>query len=493
MVGERRSRRQGDSNRHCQGQQRTASARASSNHQDRSILARGEAYTNTTEGFFSLLKRGINGRAPAQVLVRLARLEKETRKPRAEGSGNFRLGFVNALITLVNWAGRSLRDWRVWALTLTIQWSGVRAVVKYGPWPVLLLPIIIVAAFIVYGACLHGPLVPWMRRIGSRLVLVGGALCVVAAVNLLVYPRVDALKFQGRGSDEDNALVDTAERLVTGQRPVYVATYLGNTPSVGLGWAALVAPLAVTGTIALLTPIALGLLVWMVRRDGGGDSATALALLLPMTSPGFWELSVSGSDLFAIGVLFVVTTACAARWRSLNLATAILGVTLVVAAASSRVAFAYVTASIAAFMWRMKRSGALLAGAATAAVVAGEYWVWWQERDGASPLYLVSKLAGLLGAVGVGLAVLIAFVSAAWALAQLDDNIDAWFRGLWALLAMPLAVVSFGVLAALAWDAAAWQAASYVEVAVPAAIACVAISAGRTADAPIEGILPGDD
>ena len=34
MVGERRSRRQGDSDRHCQGQQRTASARASSNHQD---------------------------------------------------------------------------------------------------------------------------------------------------------------------------------------------------------------------------------------------------------------------------------------------------------------------------------------------------------------------------------------------------------------------------------------------------------------------------
>ena len=37
MVGERRSRRQGDSDRHCQGQQRTASARASSNHQDRRI------------------------------------------------------------------------------------------------------------------------------------------------------------------------------------------------------------------------------------------------------------------------------------------------------------------------------------------------------------------------------------------------------------------------------------------------------------------------
>jgi len=40
MVGEHRSRRKGDSDRHCQDQQRTASAGASSDHQDRSILAR---------------------------------------------------------------------------------------------------------------------------------------------------------------------------------------------------------------------------------------------------------------------------------------------------------------------------------------------------------------------------------------------------------------------------------------------------------------------
>jgi len=41
MVGERRGRRQGDSDCHCQGQQRTASARASSNHQDPKHLSLG--------------------------------------------------------------------------------------------------------------------------------------------------------------------------------------------------------------------------------------------------------------------------------------------------------------------------------------------------------------------------------------------------------------------------------------------------------------------
>ncbi len=273
------------------------------------------------------------------------------------------------------------------------------------------------------------------------------------AVNLFIYPRVDALRFQGRGSDGDNALIDTAERLVTGQRPLYVATYLGNTPSAGPGWAALVALFVVTGTYALLTPLALGVLVWIVRREGGGDTGTALALLLPLTSPGFWELSVTGSDLFAIGVLFAVLTPLAARGRLRSLGASVLGVVLVVAAATSRVAFAYVTACIAAFMWRMKRSGALLAGAATAAVVAG-----------------------------VALAVLVALGSAGWALAQLDDEIDTWWRGLWVLLGVPLGAVSLGILAALGWELAVWQAASYLEVAVPPVVACVAMSAARRSD-----------
>ena len=380
---------------------------------------------------------------------------------------------------------RSLRDWRVWALTLTIQGPGARAIFRYAPWPAVLFPAIICLSMIVLGASLHGPLAPWIRRAGSRLSLVAGVLCVVAAINLIAYPRVDALKLQGRGSDEDDALIQTAQRLVTGQRPLYVATYLGNAPSVGPGWATLVAPLAVTGTYALLTPLALGLLVWIVRREGGGDAGTALTVLLPLTSPAFWELLVSGSDLFAIGVLFVVLAAFALRWRARSVGASILGVALVVAAASSRVVFAYVTACVSAFMWRTRRPAALLAAAVTAAVVAGECWFWWPDREGVTPLFLISKLLRDLPAAGVALAVVVALGSAGWALAQLTDEIDTWCRGLWLLLVVPLAAVSLGLLAANGWRVADWQAASYVQVAVPSLVACVALSAARQARMPV--------
>ncbi len=380
----------------------------------------------------------------------------------------------------VSWILRALRDWRVWALTLTIQGPGVRAIVRYAPSPFLLLLLVFIGAFVFYSACLHGPLAPWLRRAGSHAGGLIAVWCAVATLNVAVYPRVDGLKTQGRGSDEDDALVTTAQRLVTGQRPLYVPTYLGNTPSVGPAWAALVSPLAITRTYALLTPLALAVLVWTVRRAGGGASGTVLALVLPIAAIGFWELSVTGSDLFAVGVLFVVLTTLAWGWRRPAAGTSAAALVLACAAASSRAAFAWITLSVALFMWQRRRIGVLIVAGATVATVGAEAWFWWPDPD-RTPLYLMSKLAGLLGVAGVALAVAAAAVSTAWAMRGLDDSIESWWSGLWIMLVLPLAFVSVGALRALGWQIASWQAAGYVEVAVPALVAFVAIHTARHA------------
>jgi len=377
----------------------------------------------------------------------------------------------------VNWR-RALRDWRVWALVFTVQGPGVRAIVRYAPAPAFVLAFVFIAAFVFYGACLHGALRRWLPGAGSRLGIIIAVLGAVAALNLAVYPRVDGLKAEGRGSDEDDALVMSARRLVTGQRPVYVPTYLGNTPSVGPAWAALVSPLAITGTYALLTPLALAVFVWTVRRAGGGDTGTALALVLPIASIGFWELSVTGSDLFAIGVLFAGLTALAWGWRAPAVGTSTAALVLAFAAASSRVTFAWVVASIALFMWRTRRAGSAIVAGAALSTVAAEAWFWWPDID-RTPLYLISKLAGQLGATGTELAVAAAVGSTAWALARIDDSVERWWSGLWIVLVLPLASVSVGALGALGWQIANWQAAGYVEVAVPAVVASVAIHAAR--------------
>ena len=162
-------------------------------------------------------------------------------------------------------------DWRVWALTLTIQWPGLRALARYAPWPSIVIPVFVTGIACVYAASLQKPRFLASPRLGSRRV-VTVVITAIAAANFVIYPRVDSLKNQGRGSDEDDAVVVTAERLVTGKRPVYVPTYLGNPPFSGPGWALLVSPLAVGGAYALLTPIACAGLVWLVGRGGAGRS-----------------------------------------------------------------------------------------------------------------------------------------------------------------------------------------------------------------------------
>jgi hypothetical protein len=75
---------------------------------------------------------------------------------------------------LGKWVWRALRDWRVWALVLTIQGPGVRAIVF----------IVSIAA---YGTCLHGPLTPWIRGAGSHINGIVVVLSLAGAVNLVAY------------------------------------------------------------------------------------------------------------------------------------------------------------------------------------------------------------------------------------------------------------------------------------------------------------------
>lgn len=364
-----------------------------------------------------------------------------------------------------------LRDWRVWALLVTVQWPGLHTIAKYAPWPALATALVVVTAADLYAGLLHGHR---PRALAGHRWPVPVAIAVVLAINLACYPRVDALKTAGRGSDQDDALIVTARRLVTAQQPVYTPTYLGNPPSPGPVWALVVAPLAASGAYALLTPTAFALLIWIVSRYAR-RAGVWLATIVPLSSPGFWELLVNGSDLFAIGVLFTSLVVVGHRWRPGWLGVVTGG--LAAAAASSRVVFACVPAGVAAFMWRAGRPGALTVAAVTVATVVAEGMLWMSYPPGTTPMHIVTDTTQELGIAWVICAVIAFGGCAIFAASRAGDSLAAWLRGVWLMVSAPLLIVTVGALMTREWRVEDWYAASYLEVAVAPLVASIALDA----------------
>jgi hypothetical protein len=301
---------------------------------------------------------------------------------------------------------------------------------------------------------------------------------VLSTFNAVVYPRVDGLKSQMRGSDEDDNLIQTSLRLVKGERPVYVHNYLGNAPTQGPGWALVVAPLTLSGTYCLLTPLALGALPVIVVAAGGGEVAAALATVLPLSSPAFWELLVTGSDLFAIGVLFAALTVAMSCWRPGDAGSPAACIALAVAAGTSRLVFAYPVALIGCFLWKRNRAGAAFFVSLSLAIVVLEYLVWWPDADRTTPISLLAKGVLMLGPGAMVVATAATLAATIVAVAQIGDDVGSWMRGAWLGIAAMLGAIAVADLVRH-FDLSQWQAASYPVVAGPLLVSLVALTVSR--------------
>jgi hypothetical protein len=377
----------------------------------------------------------------------------------------------------VSWLGASARDWRVWALWLFLQAPGFRVLAKFLPDPLRpAIPLWLAGVCVFYGALLHHDGVrAACRLIGRRRVILAPIVIVLSIVNAIAYPRVDGRKAHGLGSDEDDNLIQTSVRLVTGQRPVYVHTYLGNGPTQGPGWALMAAPLTLSRTYFLLTPLAYAALPVIVVAAGGAPLGAALAAILPLTSPAFWELMVTGSDLFAIGVLFVALTAGLFRWRRRVWPTA-LAVGLTVAAATSRLIFAFPAALVGSFLWARDRAAAASFAARGAVIVLIEFVAWWPDPTSATPIAVLGKGVFMLGPAGVAVGAVATVAATAVAASRAGPRVDSWMRSAWLVLGVMLGAIAVADIITFRFVFADWQAATYPCVAAPLLVAAVALS-----------------
>lgn len=365
---------------------------------------------------------------------------------------------------------RGLRDGRVWLAFISLQLPSLRALFKYlGEINGLLIPAYLIAALLFTSLLLNGK--GFRRRLdrASTTLLFAILLLMVLAVNLWLYPIADARTEQGRGSDQDNALIITGERLWHGQNPYQEYHRHYNPTSAGPGWVILASPLAASGLYVLLNPLIIALTAGLIVYIRRSTFAGVVWLLLMMSSLAFWELSVVGSDMISIGCLMLMATiAVYYSWQKGGLIAKTLSAILLGFVATSRAVFFYLVPLLAAFLRKRKLSSALsllLISGGVLVILHLGFYLW---TPAAYPPFNVfaraEAMLGLWSYLAAGILCLIVFF---WAGLQVNTNLPSWILSCWFTIFLGMALAAFGDLWMVSFSFAQWEGANYLGVALP--------------------------
>lgn len=221
-------------------------------------------------------------------------------------------------------------------------------------------------------------------------------IAVLAVAIATVYPHADALKLHMLGSDADDAMVIAGTALSHGLNPYQFTTYFGNPLSPGPGWAALVAPLTRLGLYGLLTPLALAFTVLSLRITNHPWLQTNRVTLALFSCLLLWELTVTGNDLPAFGLLFLSTVLLLTRQR-IGRAELIALTILLGSLATARIAFFYLPLLVGCSLvavWPKRAITVGLGGTLLMAALHGGFYLL--SPDFYPPLHLLGRAQSLL-------------------------------------------------------------------------------------------------
>ena len=383
----------------------------------------------------------------------------------------------------------------------------IRFFFKYvDPLPGAAYAVYVVAGLLVWGVGVRSPRL--LGLLGRRRVLGLGLLALLVLVSV-AYPRADALRSVGRGSDQDDCVRQMVANVLALRAP-YGVGYFGDPCSTGPGELVPYLPLALWDDYLVVVPVLavlLGYRVLTLVTDRG------TAVLLSLTQFVCWlflEMAATGSDLVAIGWLFALgTTASKLALEQRDPVLMWVGGTAYLLFAASRVPLLVVTAASGMVLlavhgaraWRIVAPGLL--GAATLYV-----GTWALAPDRFRPGHLAGKSVRILHDLGDGrlvwLVPVVVITLGAWGVVVLRHGLVAGLRRHegWAhLLAVtaPMAAVALWDLGRKGFDPAAWEGLHYLYLGVPALLVVVAqhvspvngaVAKGRSGSEPCHRDLP---
>ena len=344
----------------------------------------------------------------------------------------------------------------------------------------------VVAGLLGWGVVLRSPRLRGL--LSRRRVLALGLVALLVLVSV-AYPRADALRAVGRGSDQDDCVRQLVDNVLSLRAP-YGVGYFGDPCSTGPGELVPYLPLALWDGYLVVVPVLavlLGYRVLTLLTDRG------TAVLLSLTQLVCWlflEMAATGSDLVVIGWLFATaTTASTLGLRRHDPVLTCAGGAAYFLFATSRLPLLVVTAASGMVLLAVAGARAWRVVAPVLLGATALYLGTWAVAPARfRPGHLAGKSVRILRDLGddrlawlLPVAVVAVVVATAVVLQHglvgLLRRHDGWAH----LLAVtaPMAAVALWDLERKGFDPAAWEGLHYLYLGVPALLVVVASAQDR--------------
>lgn len=359
----------------------------------------------------------------------------------------------------------------------SLQIPSLRALVKYAPEGFLpLIPVYLIGTFFLTYWFIHRFRA---TRIAQWKWLPLALIVLHTAINVVVYPKADALKFENRGSPQDDALIVGGERLVSGLNPYEGETYRHEWVSAGPGWIVLALPFTLTGLFALFTPFWVALCAWWIWKRYDVASAS-LFLILLFSSLVFWELSVTGSDMLAMGCAFLLSLVLLDWSKSRGWSAKFLSALFAASVATSRIVFAFLLPLQAAFLYHRKKRDGIFYGVLAVGLfvlIQLPFYLWNAARY--FPLTRFAWAKGMLGTELEVLAAITTILVLIYAAFKSGERFEDWLSMTVLTLVVTMFWSALGDLKAREFDLALWEGANYFGPLIPTAVVFAIMSRDR--------------
>lgn len=338
-----------------------------------------------------------------------------------------------------------------------ILFSSLRSLFKYVPSP-------LIASF-AFGIFVFIGL-RFVRKVSfpqklQQLLLALGTLTVLV-LTLFIYPIADRRKEAGLGSTSDDAMIESFQNFVNTGKMYDHKLYDGAPVSPGPAWILMNAPFESFKRYPFLTFTyllsALLMIILLLKQ-------TTLALqflTILLSSLLFWELTVTGHDLVAVGLMIFALSLgffylkAPTLWVDCGL-WVLLG-----CLATSRIVFIFLPFLFAAFLWKTNFRRAVLTFAFPTLLALAFHAYFYTQSEFYQPLHLLGRGRDNVGFPLMACGALLAFIFFIYAQRRYAPDwrqVGIWFSG---CLAIPFFFISVGELQKVDFVLRSWEGANYL-------------------------------